>query len=87
MRKGDFTDADIKKAIISNTAFLEEMEDSPDSIMRMYQNYEYLHLDLKDRRIKLFNKVTKEDIVRVASKIEIDTIYLLEGSKRDEKND
>ena len=87
MKKGEFTLEDIKKAIISNTAFLEEMEDSPDSIMRMYQNYEYLHLDLKDRRIKLFNKVTKEDIVRVASKIEIDTIYLLEGSKRDEKND
>ena len=31
-------------------------------------------------------KVTKEDIVKVAKKVKIDTIFLLEGNKEDEGN-
>ena len=32
------------------------------------------------------NKVTKKDIIKVAKKIEMDTVFLLEGVKKDERD-
>ena len=32
------------------------------------------------------NKVTKKDIIKVAKKIEMDTVFFLEGVKKDERD-
>ena len=42
-----------------------------------------LKLDELDKRRKIVNKVTKNDIVNLSKKIKIQNIYLLEGVKND----
>jgi len=85
MRKGKFSDEDIIKAKITYINSLKELEDSPDSMLSLYAGIEYLNSDtLEDRFIKI-NKVSKEDVIKLASKIHLDTIYLLEGEDNEEK--
>ena len=85
MKKGKFSDEDIIKAKITYINSLKELEDNPDSLISLYAGMEYLKSDtLKDRFTKI-NKVTKEDVVRLSSKIHLDTIYLLEGESNEEK--
>lgn len=85
MKKGKFSDEDIIKAKITYINSLKELEDSQDSLISLYAGIEYLNSDtLEDRFIKI-NKVTKEDVVKLASKIHLDTIYLLEGEENEKK--
>ena len=46
---------------------------------------EYLNSHDMNTRINNINKVTKSDVVKLASKIHLDTIYLLEGGDELEK--
>ena len=85
MRKGKFTDEDIIKAKITYINSLKELEDSPQSLLSLYAGMEYLNSDdLKQRFVKI-NKVTKANVVKLASKIHLDTIYLLEGDMNEKK--
>lgn len=79
MKKGDFTEEDLDKAKELFNTSLDELEESPSRIMNAYYMMELLGIDdIKTRREKM-NKVLKEDIVSVAKKIKIDTVYCLEG--------
>ena len=79
MKKGKFNNDDIIKAKVTYINSLKELEDNPNSLLGLYAGIEYLNSDtLEDRFIKI-NKVTIQDVVRLASKIHLDTIYLLEG--------
>ena len=85
MRKGKFSDDDIIKAKITYINSLKELEDSQDSLISLYAGIEYLNSDTLEDRFKRINKVTKADVVKLASKIHLDTIYLLEGEDNEEK--
>ena len=77
MKKGIFTEKDIKNAKELALSILKEIDDNPVSMIDHYNNYLYYGADtLKDAYQKIKN-ITKEDIVKVAKKINIDTIYLL----------
>jgi predicted Zn-dependent peptidase len=78
MVNGNFESRDIQSAKVTYLSSLKEIEDSQGSIIRIFESHEYLNLDLLDERVDIMN-VTKEDIVNFAKKINIDTIYLLEG--------
>ncbi len=79
MKKGDFDDKDIAKAIEIYKNSLEEIEERPDYIIEAYYLMSLIDLDdIKTRREKI-STVKKEDIIKVAKKIKMDTIYLLEG--------
>lgn len=82
MSSGKFSDDQIKQAKINAKAALKEIEDSPASMLSMYEAHEYLNYDLLEDREKNIDKVTRKDIIKVSKKIKMDTIYLLEGSKR-----
>ena len=85
MKRGNFSDDDIIKAKITYINSLKELEDSPDSLISLYAGIEYLNSDsLEDRFIKI-NKVTKADVIKLASKIRLDTIYMLEGEDNEKK--
>lgn len=77
MIAGDFTDEELdnaKKHIISS---LKMSEDTPGGIVN---NYLFMNLDqvpLYDERIKEFSCVTREEIMEVAKKIKLNTVYLL----------
>lgn len=79
MIKGDFTDKDIIKAKVTYLNSLKELEDNPQSILSMYVGMEYLNSHDMNMRINNINKVTKSDVVALANKVHLDTIYLLEG--------
>ena len=85
MAKGDFSNDDIMKAKITYLNSLKELEDNPQSILSMYVGMEYLNSHNIDQRINNINKVTKNDVISLASKIKLDTIYLLEGGEECEK--
>ena len=79
MKKGNFTEEDIKKAKELFHTSLDELEESPTRIINAYYMMELLGVDdIKTRREKM-DQVTYEEIVSVAKKIKIDTVYCLEG--------
>ncbi|MBE6149166.1 MAG: insulinase family protein [Firmicutes bacterium] len=84
MTKGIFEELDIEAAKTTYINSLKEIEDSQSSTIRIFESHEYLNFDLLDERIEVL-KVTKEDIINFSKKINLDTIYLLEG-ENDEEN-
>ena len=85
MIKGNFSNDDIMKAKVTYLNSLKELEDNPQSILSMYVGMEYLDSHDINQRINNINKVTKSDVVTLANKIHLDTIYLLEGGKTNEE--
>ncbi len=83
MEKGNFTEEDIKASKVTYLNAFKEIDDSQIDILNLYVSHSYLNLDLKEERIKKIMNVKKEDIVKVAKKIYLDTIYLLEGESKD----
>jgi len=80
MSLGNFDDRDIKCAFMTYKNTFKEVMDNQSSILSSYVSMEYLKLDPYDKREKEILKVTKDMIVSVSSKINLDTIYLLEGT-------
>ena len=82
MMKGDFSNDDIVKAKVTYLNSLRELEDNPQSILSMYVGMEYLNSHDMHQRINNINKVTKSDVVALANKVHLDTVYLLEGGDK-----
>ena len=68
-----------KKTIVSS---IKMSEDTLGGIINNYLFNELDDLPLYDERIKEFNKVTREDIIEVAKKVKLNTIYLLAGEEK-----
>lgn len=84
MEKGLIDDEEIKAAIITYKNTFKEVEDSAFSILNTYTSCEYLEYDPIEKRIVEIDKVNKEILMKVAKKIHIDTIFLLEGEINEE---
>lgn len=80
MRNGDFTDKEIEqtKAVIKNQ-MLETIDTSRGLIEVLYNDAMGKKSYPIDVYLQQIDHVTKEDIVKAASKIELDTIYFLKG--------
>ncbi len=78
MRNGEFTEEEIeneKKAIISGIDLIDDEQDA--SIVYFYgQEISNNHVELEDYKQRIKN-VTKDQIVNIAKKIKINTIYFL----------
>lgn len=85
IRKGKFDDEDIIKSKITYINSLKELEDSEDSLLSLYAGIEYLKSDTIEERFMRINKVSREDVIKLASKVHLDTIYLLEGDSNEKK--
>ena len=85
LKKGHFTDTDIKNAKEYYNTSIEEIESKPGNIISEYLACSVLGGDFLEERLVKMNKVTKRQIIRAAKKIKLDTIFLLEGVKN-EKN-
>lgn len=82
MKKGDFTDKEIEqtKAVIQNQ-LLETMDTARGSIEVLYHNVVAKQEISMDEWLKRIQQVTREEIVAVAEKIDLDTIYFLTGTE------
>ncbi|MEC1377574.1 pitrilysin family protein [Heyndrickxia oleronia] len=80
MKKGDFTDQEIEqtKAVINNQ-LLETTDTSRGLVEILYHNVIANQNFTVDDWIQGINKISKQDIIDVAKKIELDTIYFLTG--------
>ena len=78
IRKGNFTEEEVenaKKAIISS---IETIDDEQDTSITYYFGQEMSgNQKSVDEYIERIGKVTKEDIIQVANKVETNTIYFL----------
>ncbi len=86
MIKGNFTEKDIEVVKENYLSLLKEIEDNENAIIETYLAKDVLNLgDIEERKREIM-KVTKEDIIEVAKKVKMDTIFLLEGVLQNEKN-
>ena len=81
MRRGKFSETDIAVAREYFLTALEEVLESPDRIIDNYLMMELIGTDTIETKKEMIMKVSKEEIVRVAKKVKLDTIFLLEGIK------
>lgn len=84
MCNGKFDETDILMAKEYYNTALEEIEDSQSKIVHNYLMMELINADDIDVKREKMNKVTKSEIVKVAKKVTIDTIFCLEGVKDEE---
>ena len=59
---------------------MEEIKDSPATLLGTYVAHEYMDVDFLEERCQKIEQVTYDDVVNFAKKVHIDTVYLLEGS-------
>jgi predicted Zn-dependent peptidase len=79
MKNGKFSDEDIDKAKQTVVSAIRGVIDSPSKIIEAYFLSEVIDSDYLDDKEKQVLLVKKEDIMNVAKKLYIDTVYLLEG--------
>ena len=82
MINGDFPDEELdnaKKAVISS---IKMSEDTNGGIINNYLFNELDNLPLYDERVKEFKKISKKDVIEVAKKVKLNTIYLLSGEDK-----
>lgn len=82
MINGDFTEEELdnaKKAVISS---IKMSEDTNGGIINNYLFNELDNLPLYDERVKEFKKISKKDVIEVAKKVRLNTIYLLSGEDK-----
>lgn len=86
METGDFKEEEIDIAKNNYVTLLKEIEDNEMAIIETYLAKDLLNLgDIEERKQEIM-KVTKEDIKKIAKKVKIDTIFLLEGETENEGN-
>ncbi len=79
IKKGKITENDLVTAKEFFQTAMDSLLESQVSIMEHYYMMELLKTDDMETRIKKMNEVTISDIIKVAKKIKIDTVYCLEG--------
>ena len=79
IRIGNITDKEIKRSKTNYLEILERSYDSVSQIIALYYQDELFNSGLISERIDKINKVTKEDIIKLSKKINLDIIYLLGG--------
>ena len=86
MKKGEFNEEDLDDARVFIKSVIDESFDYQSSICERYFNNLYFDLDDKDKQLEMVDRVSKEDIINLAKKINIDTILLVEEKYEENKN-
>ncbi len=82
MEDGIFSDEELNNAKLTAITSIRMGEDNQDGIITNYLFNDLDNFPLSEERIKRFNNVSKEDIIRVAKKVKLNTIYLLTGEDK-----
>lgn len=79
MKKGKFTNDDIKTAVEIYKSNLENIDENENKMINEYLFHEIIDTDDLETRLETISKVKKQDIVKAMKKITIDTVFMLEG--------
>lgn len=83
MKKGKFKEKDIEVAKQYFETSFDESEEDPNSIIDIYAAIEFLKSDDLETKRKKMSEVKKSEIIKLAKKIKIDTIFTLEGDQNE----
>ena len=86
LEKGKIDDDRIEKAKEYYTSAIDDIIESPFQIIESYYMIELLGVDDIETKRKKMLKVTKDEIIAVAKKVKINTVYILEGSDDNGEN-
>ena len=84
MQKGNFTDQELSIAKEFYNTAADETYETENRTINEFLAREIMNLEPVEERVKIIEKVTKQEIVKVFKKIRIDTVFLLEGVKNGE---
>ena len=82
IQNNGITDEELDKAKVLYLSILNDAMESPSSIVDLYFTELYFGNDSFEKQLKMSQSITKEDIIRVANLLKIDTIYLLKEGVR-----
>ena len=86
LETGKIDDDRIEKAKEYYTSAIDDIIESPFQIIESYYMIELLGVDDIETKRKKMLKVTKDEIIAVAKKVKINTVYILEGSDDNGEN-
>ena len=75
------TEEEVQTAVSSVISSIHMALDQPNSIISLYLFQYIADLDTTEERIKKFKSITAKDVMHVAKKVAVNTIYVLEGNK------
>ena len=88
MKKGIFTDEDIKNAKKSIISGIRSIDDEQDTEITYFFGQELTNEKIStEEYIKNIEKVSKEDIIKIAKSLQINTIYFLKNKEEDKNAD
>jgi len=87
MKKGLFTDEELDSAKHIAISAIKSAEDSAVSIINSYLSKELIKSDDLETKIKNILLVSKDEIIKLAKKVNIDTVFLLEGGRVDAEDE
>lgn len=81
VKKGDFTEEDIDDAKRSMKNSYKELDDSASALCMWYLSRLLMGSEgTPDEVVESLMKVTKDEIVKAANKVELDTVYFIKGT-------
>lgn len=84
MKNGNITDEEIEEAIKFRYRSLKQFEDDNEAVLYLKLYSVLLDNDDLYQREEQLKTVTKEEIISLANKIELNVIYMLKGEEQDE---
>lgn len=82
MQAGNFTEEELKDAINNMIISLDMAQDNTVSIINNYVFHVFDNLPMPEERIEMFKNIKKEDVINVAKKVKLNTIFTLEGRNK-----
>ena len=86
VKKGKFEQILLDNSKETIVASIKASLDNPAGIINTYYARTLVNSEIFEKRIEQINKITKEDIINLARKVSMHTVYLLEGTETDEEN-
>ena len=83
IEKGKITEEQVKSAKETIISAIKSTLDTPSGIINTYYAMILVNSADTETRIENINKITKEDIIKLANKIHLHSTYLLEGVKNE----
>ena len=82
MQNGNFSSEELKDAINNMIISLDMSLDNNVSIINNYVFHIFDNLPMLEERIEMFKNIKKEDIINVAKKVKLNTVFTLEGRNK-----
>lgn len=86
MVDGMITDEELESARQDAISGIKAFEDKDTLVLNYYIISTLYHRGSFEESIEEYNRVTKEDLIRIAQKVKMDTVFLLYGDDEHEKN-